>query len=129
MPASTPTLRDMIQEAVDRGQTYEQLATSAIDERTGKRISRAQINNIAIGKTDRMPYDYHLRALAAALKKPYETVRQAAIRQFLPSEDAGTDALLKEAHRLKAESERLKEESARLERIAAGERPADRETA
>lgn len=120
MPSSPPTLRDMIQTALDGGRTYEQLAAAAVDERTGKRMSRAQINNVVTGKVDRLPYDYHLRALAAALKKPYESVRQAAIRQWLPAEDSDADAaaLLERASRLAAESDRLSREAARLAEIA-----------
>jgi hypothetical protein len=90
MPASPPTLRDMIEEARDRGRTYEQLEAIAIDAQTGERASRSLLNNIVLGKVDRMPYDYHLRGIAVALGKPYEAVRRAAIAQWLPA-DSATD--------------------------------------
>jgi hypothetical protein len=85
MPEQPPTLRDMLKAARDRGQTYEQLEAFAIDPETGERASRSLLNNIVLDKVDRMPYDYHLRAIAAALKVPYETVRRAAITQWIPS--------------------------------------------
>lgn len=130
MPAS-PTLRDMIQEAARRGQTYEQLEKNAVDPQTGKRVSRAMINNIANNKVDRMPYEYHLRAIAAALGKPYTTVGRAAIAQWMPAlvaEEADADlALLSEARELTAQAARLTEAVKR--QVEAGERPGQRETA
>lgn len=86
MPEQTPTLRDMIKNALDSGLTYRQLAAAAIDEETGKRASHAIFFDIANGKLDRMPYDYHLRAIAAGLRAPYESVRRAAIAQWVPGD-------------------------------------------
>lgn len=110
MPASTPTLRDMVNGARDRGQTYKQLAERAIDPETGQRASLAFLNDIARGKVDRMPYDYHLRALAAALGVPYEHVRQAAIRQWVPPDAPGQveRAMLDQASRLEQEAQELR---------------------
>lgn len=89
MPEQAPTLRDMIREAVDAGLTYEQLSKRAVDQETGRRASPALLNNIVNQRVDRMPYDYHLRAIAAGLGVPYERVRQGAIRQWVPPEMAG----------------------------------------
>lgn len=133
MPTSTPTLRDMIQGALDRGQTYEQLEKRAIDPQTKEPVSRSMMNNIVNRKVGRMPYDYHLRAIAAALEQPYETVRRAAIAQWLPADVEGADnsaverALLDQAKRLEREAEELR-------RLAGGqpgpgESAAERETA
>lgn len=111
MPASTPTLRDMILEAIDRGQTYEQLAAAAnaaaTDKRSSERVSRSMLNNIVLGKVDRMPYDYHLRAIATALGVPYERVRKAAIAQWLPAEGGAEENLLHEAQHLAELTARL----------------------
>lgn len=84
MPGSPPTLRDMVKDALDSGQTYTQLAERAIDPETGQKASLALLNDIGLGKVGRMPYDYHLRAAAAALQKPYETVWLAALAEWLP---------------------------------------------
>jgi len=101
MPAS-PTLRDMVKDALDSGQTYTQLAERAIDPQTGQKASLALLNDIGRGKVGRMPYDYHLRAVAAALQKPYEAVRRAAIAEWVPAEgvDGEREELLEEARQI-----------------------------
>lgn len=86
MPEQTPTLREMIQGALNSGATYRQLAKDAVDEETGKRASYSMFFDIANGKLDRMPPAAHLRAIAAGLRAPYESVRLAAIAQWLPAE-------------------------------------------
>lgn len=129
MPGSTPTLRDMIQEAAKpRGpMTYEQLAKRAQD--SGENISGAYLNKIALNKVSRPPTAAHVRAIAAALGQPYERVRQAAIRQWWPADAAepNPDALIQEARRIAAEAARFADAVERGS--AAGERPADRESA
>lgn len=91
MPEQSPTLlRDMIQEALDNGVTYRELEARAVDPQTGKTASRSVFFDTVSGKLDRMPYDYHLRAVATALRAPYETVRRAAIAQWLAADDDRT---------------------------------------
>ena len=84
----SPTLRDMIQDALARGATYRKLEALAIDPVSGKKASYALFNNIVLGnrKEDTMPSQEHLRAIAAALQVPYERVRQAAIAQWVPAD-------------------------------------------
>lgn len=116
MPEQSPTLRDMINAALADGTTYRELEARAIDKQTGKRASRSIFFDIATGKLDRMPYEHHLRAIAAALRTPYAAVRQAAITQYLPSDadttpsepmtDAERQELRAEILRLRAEAER-----------------------
>lgn len=96
MPEQHPTLRDMIQAVLDEGITYRQLETRALDEHTGKTASKDMFNNIVTGKVDRIPYDYHLRAIAAGLGVSYERVRRAAINQWLPAEEDPVDAVINE---------------------------------
>lgn len=94
MPEQSTTLRDMIQSALDGGETYRSLAARAVDPVTGKTASYGLINNIVLGNTRSAPEPHHLRAIAAALRVPYERVRQGAIAQWLPAgdeEDAGDD--------------------------------------
>lgn len=97
MPEQPPTLRDMIQEALDKGRTLRDLEARAIDER-GNAAKKDTIRKIANGLIDRMPLEAHLRGIAAALGVPYERVRQAAINQWLPAESY--DAAADEADRL-----------------------------
>lgn len=83
-----PTLSDMIKKEVDKGVTYAELEKRAADPTTGAtRISDSQINRYALGTATRMPTEEQARGLAAALRLPYEHVRQAAISQWLPAAD------------------------------------------
>lgn len=88
MHEQSPTLlRDMIQEALDNGTTYRELESRAIDPVSGKTASRSVFFDTVSGKLDRMPYEHHLRAIATALRQSYDSVRRAAIAQWLPGTD------------------------------------------
>lgn len=89
MPEQAPTLRDMIKEAAGSGLTYDQLAQRA--KRRGAKTSGSYLNNIVLGNVSRLPTPENLRGIAWALDVPYERVRQAAIAQWLPAEDASAD--------------------------------------
>jgi hypothetical protein len=112
MPGSTPTLRDMVQGALDRGQTLEQLESKAIDPRTGKRASKSLLSRIKRNELDRTPSDFHLRAIAVALGTPYDAVRRAAINQWLPAEEEGSgeEELLAELRRMREAAERMEKQ-------------------
>ena len=107
----SPTLRDMIQEAIDRGASLRDLQDSAVDPVTGERVGKDTISKIRRGDMNRMPMEHHLRGIAAALKQPYERVRQAAIAEWLPGDD-GTPGLTDE------EREELRTEALRLQAVA-----------
>ena len=109
MPERVTTLRDMIQEALSSGLTYRALEDRSIDPVTGDPISRGTLNKIVLGRVDRMPYDYHLRAIAAGLRAPYESVRQAAITQWLPAEDPEAERaeMLRELQELRAKTDEV----------------------
>jgi hypothetical protein len=91
VPEQPPTLRDMIQEALDSGDNLRTLAAKAIDPATGETVGKDTINKIRHGTAPRMPEDGKLRAIAAALRAPYDSVRQAAMAQWFPDE-AGCSA-------------------------------------
>lgn len=84
MPEQPTTLRDMINQVLASGINYRQLAERAVDPDTGATVSRGTLNKIALGEPVRMPNDGKLHAIAAALRAPYESVRQAAIAQWFP---------------------------------------------
>ena len=86
MPEQPPTLRDMIQEALDKGRTLRDLEARAVDRR-GNAAKKDTIRKIANGMIDRMPLESHLRGIAVSLGVPYERVRQAAIQQWLPPDE------------------------------------------
>lgn len=117
MPEQSATLRDMIQKALDGGETYRSLANRAVDPLTKKTASYGLISNIMLKETRSAPDPSHLRAIAVALRVPYESVRQAAIAQWLPvleDEEAEREKqqLLAELRELKAKTDA---EIARLE--------------
>lgn len=119
MPEQSPTLRDMIQEALDNGVTYRELEARATDPQTGKTASRSIFFDTVNGKLDRMPYEHHLRAVAAALRKPYDTVRRAAIAQWLPPAGASSEMGSPDSEDLEAKIDRLLEQVHRLQGEAA----------
>jgi len=80
----------MINRVLASGVTYRQLAERAIDPDSGATVSRGTLNKIARGEPMRMPNDGMLRAIAAALRAPYESVRQAAITQWFPDDGPRT---------------------------------------
>lgn len=82
------TLRAMLQQAVDRGDSLRDLQARAVDPQSGETAGKDLIASIVNGTANRIPVERHLRALAAALAVPYERVRQAAIAQWLPGEAA-----------------------------------------
>lgn len=126
MPEQSTTLRDMILEARDGGETYRGLAARAIDPVTGETASYGLINNIVLGKNRAMPEAAHLRAIAAALRVPYEQVLQAALAQWYPAEERAqndhetTAQLVADAERLRAQYEAA---VAKLDDAASGRRP------
>lgn len=118
MPEQHPTLRELINEAARSGVTFAQLAERTADPTTGKlRASGGYINRIANGKVSQMPGEAHVRALADALRIPYERARQAAIAQWLPP--AAEEEAERERLELLAEAKRLRDQAnetiARLE--------------
>lgn len=122
---STPTLlRDMVQDALDRGQTYRQLAERAIDPETKQTASFSMLNDIARGNVKRAPSIAHLRAIAAALGKPLEAVRQAAINEYLPTEAEGAQAPADPEsaaeHALLEQARQAEQLAQELRRLAAG---------
>jgi hypothetical protein len=107
MPEQSPTLRDMINAELERGATYRELGSRAVDPVTDKRASASIFFDIANGKLDRMPRDYHLRAIAVGLRVPYEQVRQGAIAQWVPGNGGATNLTDDEREQLRAEALRL----------------------
>lgn len=76
-------LKDLIKHAAEtRG--YRDLADEAVDPETGTQASLRYLNRLGRGAVDRIPAAPHLRAIAAALNVPYETVWWAAVDQWMP---------------------------------------------
>lgn len=102
-----PTLSDMIRQQLDKGVTYAELEERSVAPGTGRsRISDSQLNRLAKGTATRIPTEEQLRGIAAAVRRPYESVRQAAIAQWLPAED---DLAVDERENLRTEALRLRQ--------------------
>lgn len=112
MPEQPPTLSDMILEAHESGIGYAELAErSSVDGRP--QISGSQLQKLAQRNVPRIPTPEHLRGIAAALRVPYERVRQAAIAQYIPADDVEGAADLTPDER-----RQLREEVLRLRQMA-----------
>lgn len=92
MPEQPTTLRDMIQAALASGDNLRTFAARAVDPDTGTTVGKDTINKIRHGTAPRMPEDGKLRAIAAALRAPYDSVRQAALAQWFPDGDRAATA-------------------------------------
>lgn len=115
MPEQPPTLRDMIQHALDSGITYRELGERAIDASTATTLAKDTFNRIILGRVKQIPTANQLRAIAAALRAPYESVRQAAVNQWYPADDIPVE-LEREAQI--AELKRLRDQAdAALEKL------------
>ncbi|MEH0417908.1 hypothetical protein [Streptomyces sp. B21-083] len=76
-------LSQLIQEAIDRGDSYGKMAARAIDPATGTTVSKAYLNDIVIKPPTNSPSPERLGAIAAALGKPLQRVKEAAAKQWL----------------------------------------------
>lgn len=83
----------MILQELDKGVTYAELEERSTDPTTGQaRISDSQLHRLAKGTATRIPTQEQLRGVAAAVRMPYETVRLAAIAQWVPADNADHEA-------------------------------------
>jgi len=76
-------LSQLIQDAIDRGDTYGKMAARARDPESGETVSKGYLNDIVIKPPANPPSANKLGAIAAALGKPPERVRAAAAKQWL----------------------------------------------
>jgi hypothetical protein len=87
-------LSRLIQDAIDRGDSYGRMAARAKDPKTGETVSKAYLNDIVIKPPANPPSTEKLGAIAVALGKPLDRVKAAAAKQWLDyeaSELAGYD--------------------------------------
>lgn len=112
-------LSALVRAAVDSGITYRQLEQRAVDPVTRKRASKDLFHQIALGSVDRMPYDYHLRAMAVALNVSYERVREAAIAQWLPIAPVDEHQRAEAEFRAQLETNRPRFSKAAIDRMLA----------
>jgi transcriptional regulator with XRE-family HTH domain len=88
-------LSQLIQEALDTGDSYQRIADRANKANTGESVSKAYLQRIVKNPPANPPSAKQLAAIANALGKPVNRVREAAAEQWLQyeaTELAGYDA-------------------------------------
>ncbi|MGQ3551763.1 hypothetical protein [Streptomyces rochei] len=94
-PTPTGALSQLIQEALDDGESYGRLAERAIDPETGETVSKPYLQRVVKNPPSNPPTVPMMRAIAAALGKPFTRVQEATASQWLQyeaTELAGYDA-------------------------------------
>ncbi|MFD9463534.1 hypothetical protein [Streptomyces sp. NPDC060027] len=79
-------LSQLIQEALDKGDSYQRLADRAIDPETGETVSKPYLQRIVKTPPTNPPTVPMIGAIAAALGKPVRRVQEAVAKQWLQYE-------------------------------------------
>lgn len=93
-PAPIGALSQLIQEALDKGDSYGKLADRALDPETGETVSKPYLQCVVKNPPVNPPTPPMMRAIAAALRKPYRRIQEATAKQWLmyeATEMAGYD--------------------------------------
>lgn len=88
MTSPTPTgpLSQLIQEALDSGKSLRDLGKIAVDPETGEHISWQYFQKLIKNPPASAPNPLQMRAIAAALSKPYRRIQEATAKQWLQYE-------------------------------------------
>ncbi|MDF2707050.1 MAG: hypothetical protein K0R62_2702 [Nonomuraea muscovyensis] len=76
-------LSQLIQEALDKGDSYQRLADRALDPETGETVSKPYLQRVVKNPPTNPPTVPMMRAIAAALRKPFRRVQEATAEQWL----------------------------------------------
>lgn len=79
-------LSQLVQDALDAGTSLRRLGERAIDPETGETISWQYFQKLVKNPPASPPGPIQMRALAAALAKPYRRIQEAAAKQWLQYE-------------------------------------------
>jgi hypothetical protein len=93
-PAPIGALSQLIQEALDEGDSYGKLADRAIDPETGDTVSKPYLQRVVKNPPANPPTVPMMRAIATALRKPFRHIQEATAKQWLmyeATEMAGYD--------------------------------------
>lgn len=96
-PATTPdpgeaatspagALSQLIQAALDKGDSYQRIADRAIDSGTGETVSKPYLQRVVKNPPANPPTVPMIKAIAAALGKPEHIIKDAVARQWLQYE-------------------------------------------
>ncbi|MFD8008152.1 hypothetical protein [Streptomyces mirabilis] len=76
-------LSQLLQEANDRGITYQEMADRGVDEETGTRLPRQWYQKLVKSPPVNPPSPAQMHAIAAAIRKPFTRVQEATAKQWL----------------------------------------------
>ncbi|MEU6552040.1 hypothetical protein ABZ915_17415 [Streptomyces sp. NPDC046915] len=79
-------LSQLVQDALDAGTSLRRLGERAVDPETGEPISWQYFQKLVKNPPASPPDPRQMRALAAALNKPYRRIQEAAAKQWLQFE-------------------------------------------
>lgn len=85
-PTPPGALSQLIQEALDTGESYGKLADRAVDPETGETVSKPYLQRVVKNPPANPPTVPMMRAIAAALRKPFHRVKEATAKQWLQYE-------------------------------------------
>lgn len=82
-PAPIGALSQLIQEALDKGDSYQRIADRAIDPDSGETVSKPYLQRVVKNPPANPPTVPMMKAIAAALGKPFHRVQEAVAKQWL----------------------------------------------
>ena len=82
-PSSRGALSQLIQDANDRGLSYQKMSDRAVDPETGVKLSKPYLQRLVGNPPTNAPSPAQMRALAAALRVTEQRVKRAAAEQWL----------------------------------------------
>lgn len=82
-PAPAGALSQLIQEALDQGDSYQRLADRALDTKTGETVSKPYLQRVVKNPPVNPPTVPMMHAIAAALGKPFPRIQEAVAKQWL----------------------------------------------
>lgn len=85
-PSPLGALSQLVQEALDAGASLRRLGEGAVDPETGESISWQYFQKLVKNPPASPPDPVQMRALAAALGKPYRRIQEATAKQWLQYE-------------------------------------------
>ncbi|MFD4547192.1 hypothetical protein [Streptomyces sp. NPDC058466] len=81
--STTGALSQLIQEANDRGITYQEMADRGIDEETGAKLPKQWYQKLVKTPPVNPPSPTQMHAIASAIGKPFRRVQEATAQQWL----------------------------------------------
>lgn len=79
-------LSQLIQEANDRGLSYQEMADRAVDPESGTRLVKQALQKLVKTPTVNPPSIEQMRAIANAINRPLRQVQEAVAKQWLQYE-------------------------------------------